>query len=57
MYISRYNNYLLHISFKWASLVIQMVKNPSTCNRGDLSLIPGLDLLIRKKLPKFKTFH
>ena len=25
----------------WASLVAQLVKNPSTCNAGDPSLIPG----------------
>ena len=26
----------------WASLVAQMVKNPSACNVGDLGSIPGL---------------
>ena len=26
----------------WASPVAQLVKNPSTCNAGDLGLIPGL---------------
>ena len=26
----------------WASPVAQLAKNPSTCNAGDLGLIPGL---------------
>ena len=30
------------LQYPWASLVAQMVKDPSTCNAGDLGLIPGL---------------
>ena len=37
---------LKHICYplqdSWASLVAQLVNNPSTCNAGDLGLIPGL---------------
>ena len=31
-----------HMLSRWASQMAQMVKNPSTCNEGDLGLIPGL---------------
>jgi len=30
------------LQYPWASLVAQMVKDPSPCNVGDLGLIPGL---------------
>ena len=30
------------LQFSWASLVAQMIKNPSACFAGDLGLIPGL---------------
>ena len=30
------------LQFSWASLVAQMIKNPSACFAGDLGSIPGL---------------